>query len=128
MDPGTVDNRDGENGAAVAQKLREEMERDRARADASRIRKTADRFSQAPVEVDRAANAEAVTPDAKKKEKLEAFFTQDADALHEKRLEERMAIRVSTRLMYDILALQDNDTKVRREVTIYLNVDSLYTK
>ena len=52
--------------------------------DASRIRKAADRFSQAPVEVDRAADAEAVTPDAKKKEKLEAFFTQDADALHVK--------------------------------------------
>ena len=91
----------------MAQKLREEMELDRARADASRIRKAADRFSQAPVEVDRAADAEAdapdaTKPDAKKKEKLEAFFTQDADALHEKRLEERMAIRVSTRIMHDI--------------------------
>ena len=101
MDPGIVNNGDGVDGAAVAQKLREEMERDRARADASRIRKAADRFSQAPVEVARAADAEAVTPDAKKKEKLEAFFTQDADALHEKRLEERMAIRVSTRFMCD---------------------------
>ena len=102
MDPGIVNNGDGVDGAAVAQRLREEMERDRARADASRIRKAADRFRQAPVEVDRAGDAEAVTLDAKKKEKLEAFFTQDADALHEKRLEERMAIRVSTRFMRDI--------------------------
>ena len=107
MDPGIVDIGDGVDGAAVAQRLREEMERDRARADASKTRKAADRFSQAVVEVDRAADAEADTldatkPDAKKKEKLEAFFTQDADALHEKRLEERMAIRVSTRFMHDI--------------------------
>ena len=106
MDPGIVDIGDGVDGAAVAQRLREEMERDRARADASKTRKAADRFSQAVVEVDRAADAEADTldamkPDAKKKEKLEAFFTQDADALHEKRLEERMAIRVSTRIMHD---------------------------
>ena len=105
MDPGIVDIGDGVDGAAVAQRLREEMERDRARADASKTRKAADRFSQAVVEVDRAADAEADTldatkPDAKKKEKLEAFFTQDADALHEKRLEERMAIRVSTRIMH----------------------------
>ena len=107
MDPGIVDIGDGVDRAAVAQRLREEMERDRARADASKTRKAADRFSQAVVEVDRAADAEADTldamkPDAKKKEKLEAFFTQDADALHEKRLEERMAIRVSTRFMHGI--------------------------
>ena len=61
MDPGIVNNGDGVDGAAVAQRLREEMERDRARADASRIRKAADRFSQALVEVDRAADAEADT-------------------------------------------------------------------
>ena len=96
MDPGIVDNEDGEDGAAVAQRLQEEMERDRARADASRTRTAADRFRQAVVEVDRAADAEAVTPDAKKKEKLEEFFSQDVDELHEKRLAERMAIRVST--------------------------------
>ena len=52
--------------------------------------------------MDRAADAEAVTPDAKKKEKLEEFFSQDEDELHEKRLAERMSIRVSTRFMHDI--------------------------
>ena len=52
MDPGIVDNGDGEDGAAVAQRLREEMEWDRARADASKTRKAADRFRQAVVEVD----------------------------------------------------------------------------
>ena len=106
MDLGIVDIGDGVVRAAVARRLCEEMERDRARADASKTRKALDRFSQAVVEVDRVADAEADTldatkPDTKKKEKLEAFFTQDADALHEKRLEERMAIRVSTRIMHD---------------------------
>ena len=53
MDPSIVDNRDGEDGAAVAQKLREEMEWDRARADATRTRTAADRVRQVAVEVDR---------------------------------------------------------------------------
>ena len=44
MDPGIVDIGDGVDRAAVAQRLREEMERDRARADASKTRKAADRF------------------------------------------------------------------------------------
>ena len=92
MDPGKVDNREGEDGAGVAQRLREEMERDRARADTTGTRTAADRICQAVVEVDRGADAEDVTTDAKKKEKLEEFFSQDADVLHETRLAERMAI------------------------------------
>ena len=47
-----------------------------------------------------AADAEAVPTDAKKKEKLDEFFSQDADVLHEMRLAERMATRVSTRFMH----------------------------
>ena len=82
MDPGIVDNGDGEDGAAVAQRLREEMEPDRARADAAGTRTAADRIRQVVVEVDRAADAEDVTKDAKKKEKLEECFSQDADVLH----------------------------------------------
>ena len=93
MDPGKVDNGDG---AAVAQRLWEEMERDRARADAAGTRTAADRIRQAVVEVDRAADAEDVTTDAKKKDKLEEYFSQDANVLHEMRLAERLAIRVST--------------------------------
>ena len=46
MDPGIVDNGDGEDGAAVAQRLQEEMERDRARADAAGTRTAADRIRQ----------------------------------------------------------------------------------
>ena len=96
MDPSIVDNRDGEDGAAMAQRLWEEMERDRARADAARTRTAADRFRQGVVEVDRAADAEAVLMDAKKKDKLDEFFSQDANVLHEMRLAE------STRFMHDI--------------------------
>ena len=51
----------------MAQRLREEMEWDRARADAAGTRNAADRIRQAVVEVHRAADAEAVTTDAKKK-------------------------------------------------------------
>ena len=56
-----MDNRDREYRAVVAQRLQEKMERDRARVDTSRTRTAADRFRQAVVEVDRVADAEAVT-------------------------------------------------------------------
>ena len=91
-----MDNGDGEDGVAVAQRLQEKMEWDMAKADATRTSSIADRICQVAAEVDRAADAEAALTDAKKKEKLDEIFSQDMDEMHEMRLVERMVIRVST--------------------------------